>query len=68
MSIEHASAKIIKSELLEKTEIMGLFIHRKYNLNHRSYNIEMKRPDSAVCTLKNTLRSEAVNAFEKSIR
>ena len=47
---------------------MGLFIHRKYNLNQRSYNIEMKKPDCAVCTLKNTLRSEAVNAFEKNIR
>ena len=47
---------------------MGVLIHRKYNLNHRSYNIEMKKPDCAVCTLKNTLRSEAVNSFEKNIR
>jgi hypothetical protein len=29
--------KVINSKLLQQTEIMGLFIQRKYNLNYDSY-------------------------------
>ena len=46
---------------------MGLFIHRKYNLDFNSYDINQKR-GNYILKLKPNLRSTALAEFENIVR
>lgn len=48
--------KVLDSRLLQHTQMMGLFIQRKYNLNFESYLVQVKRPDVLQYKLKDNLR------------
>ena len=47
--------------------IKGAFIHRKYNLNHHSYNATSNQT-TITYTMKKSLNSQAIKMYQKVIR
>lgn len=58
----------MQSELIEETEFRGVFIHRNLNLNSSAYEIKPHNNKRVSFELKKTLRSDAMQEYERIIR